>query len=516
TVTEIYEDCERKYSSSVAMMGDSDAERVLIDKPLVGRKEIEKFLNGLLSTLWENEDWQAVVPAFSDELKENIDRELGQPLVDIQFDKHLDTEKKREKIVSTLNEFVSARIFSRVFPGIEDGGIIDEPTYTTADGRSLLLEFAPTNLLTNMIAASAPLWSVKTHQIGSASQPITFVGLNGIQLPEKVIDELQRQIPEFRATDIVLCNNEPRVLVKQYDPLYSLASLENIIDYENYYRNSDRTLNPMHTDLKFATEPNPFLQWLSYESTRKVEIQSCSKGHDISDALRRGRQFCDYCSKNGIKNLIVPDKKLCPMCQHIIDKDSRKCPECGGIVENHKATGGQAVRLTGENADCPGCITMGRSQPEKMLVDPHSSGVKKFCPSCGSVWGCLCPYCAAVLEKPTVCTKGSDRCIFESPPILLCAGCSCPVTPDTVKCPRCFNDIEECQLCKAEERSIRMVPAHYQRCPNRHEFEQRTSSDERVERPAAVLGTESTRHHVVAEMRMHGEQSDNLVRRAQE
>src|SRR5690606_6969744 len=115
-----------------------------------------------------------------------------------------------------------------------------------------------------------------------------FVSLNGTKIPENVVDELQKQLPGFRTTDIVLSDDEPRVLVKQYDPLYSLASLEQIIDYENYYKNTDRALNPMHTDKKFATEPNPYLQWLSYESPKKVEVQVCSKGHDITDATRRG------------------------------------------------------------------------------------------------------------------------------------------------------------------------------------------------------------------------------------
>lgn len=66
------------------------------------------------------------------------------------------------------------------------------------------------------------------------------------------------------------------------------------------------------------------------------------------------------------------------------------------------------------------------------------------CHACGSIWANLCPYCSTPLENPTMCTKGSDRCIFESPPIVLCSSCNCPVTPDTVRCPRCLGDLKDC------------------------------------------------------------------------
>lgn len=469
TLLELNSSGDDRYSSAVARMGDTSSERVLIDKSLVGRKEVERFLNGLLEKLWERGDWKALVPTLSEEIKEQIDRELGHPLVDIQLDKSLSIEKKKEKVASLVKDFVRTGIFEKLFPTDPRTGQIKEPKYTTSDGRSLLLDFASDNLMSTMVASSVPLWSVKTHQIGSASQPITFVAINGTQLPENIVDEIQKQIPGFRPTDIVLSDTEPRILVKQYDPLYSLASYDAIIDYENYYRNTDRTLNPMHTDKKFAQEPNAFLQWLSYETPKKVEIDMCSKGHDITEALRRDMQFCPQCSNNGLKNLIVRGKIVCPMCQGIIDRDSRKCPDCGGIVESHKAVAEQQARLASGEHLCPGCVSLGREKPEKMVIRAgEEASAKTFCPSCGSAWADMCPYCGANLEKSTMCTKGSDRCIFESPPILLCYGCSCPCTPDTAKCNRCFNELTECQDCHKDGRSIRMIPKSYEQCPQRH------------------------------------------------
>ena len=149
-----------------------------------------------------------------------------------------------------------------------------EPKYTNADGRTTLLDFSQDNLLSLMTTHSAPLWFVQTHQIGSASSPITFVGLNGIKVPEGVVSNLQEQIPNFRTTDIVLSDAEPRIVVKQYDPLYSLASMVSIIDYENYYRNTDRRMNPMHTDVKFAAEPNPIFSGYRIKSRSTISLRS--------------------------------------------------------------------------------------------------------------------------------------------------------------------------------------------------------------------------------------------------
>ncbi len=483
TITDLNDSNDSKYSAKISSMGDSSSECILIDKALVGRKECEKFMDGLLASLWENEDWEATTPSLTEEIKDFIEAELGVHLVNIQLDRSITVENKRARITTMIEDFVDEKLFRRRFPADPETGRLEEPRYTTPDGRSLLFNFAQSNLLNVMIAHSSPLWSVKTHQIGSASQPIAFVGLNGTKIPEEVVAELQKEIPGFRPTDVVLSNSEPRILIKQYDPLYSLASYDGIMDFENYYRNTDRVTNPMHTDRRFTIEPNPYLQWLSYESPTKHLIELCSKGHDIADALRRDLQFCPDCSSQGLKTLIVPGKIVCPLCQLIVDKGSRKCPECAGVIEGHKAASEQ-MKLSGvDEVVCPGCVTLGRPSPEKIVIRSKTeSRVKTFCPSCGSAWADMCPYCSTDLEKPTLCTKGSDRCIFESPPIVLCFSCHCPVTPDTSKCPRCFKELEECKVCLSLNNALRMIPANYDVCPNRH-----TSREEKQPAPIPAI-----------------------------
>lgn len=92
-------------------------------------------------------------------------------------------------------------------------------------------------------------------------------------------------------------------MVKQYDPLYSLASLVSIIDYENYYRDTDRKMNPMHTDIRFASEPNPFLQYLSYRTLESSPLKICERWHDITRALNESRQYCPPLFTRGSKDL---------------------------------------------------------------------------------------------------------------------------------------------------------------------------------------------------------------------
>ncbi|HEY9776281.1 MAG TPA: tubulin-like doman-containing protein [Planktothrix sp.] len=462
---------DEKLNARIATMGDTAQERILIDKSLIGRKEVERFLNGLLAPLWEKADWKCACPVLSAEMKKLITDELSGKLLESQLDKTLDGDARKEKLQEIIKTFVTTKIFDKLFPK-DATGMIKEPHYTDSDGKTLLLDFSQDNLLSLMTTHSAPLWYVQTHQIGSASSPITFVGMNGTKIPEGVVDDLQEQIPNFRTTDIVLSDNEPRIVVKQYDPLYSLASLASIGDYENYYKNTDRRLNPMHTDVKFVNEPNPYLQWLSYKAPEHEAAKVCARGHDVADALAENAQFCPICSNAGIKTLIVPHKKLCPKCHNVIDDHSRKCPDCMAILEGVEDRKSQAATLQlpkdGKQENlCPGCVSLGRPNPEIMVVKMDGSQGKSFCPSCGSSWANLCPYCSAPLEKATICTKGSDRCIFESPPILLCAHCTCPVTPDTTKCPRCFKDLVECQECKKEGNFKRMIPKG-EECPVRH------------------------------------------------
>ena len=94
----------------------------------------------------------------------------------------------------------------------------------------------------------------------------------------------------------------------------------------------------------------------------------------------------------------------------------------------------------------------------------HEAGVQdtvRSCPARGSVWTNLCPHCNTPLENPTTCTKGSDGCIFESPAITLCSTCNCAVTPDTIRCPRCLQDLKECQSCKERKEPARMISCQY-------------------------------------------------------
>ena len=472
TVSQIEQAAEQSFSAKVATMTDTTQERVLIDKSLIGRKEVERFLDCLLAPVWEKGDWKAVAPVLSGQTKALISSGLAPKLLNIQLDSASDADAKAGKIQSEMKKFVHDVLFSRLFPKDPQTQLTKEPSYTTSDGRSLLLDFSQDNLLSLMVAHSSPLWFVQTHQIGSASSPIEFVGLNGSKIPERVMADLQEQLPNFRTTDILMSDDEARVVVKQYDPLYSLASMVSIVNYENYYKNTDRRLNPMHTDIKFVREPNPFLQWLSYKAPERVGATStCPRGHDITAALADGSQYCPNCSKEGIKTLIVKGKMLCPKCQRIIDDGSRKCPECAAILaasdnEKPREKTGPIPGNGKEDKLCPGCITLGHAHPEVMVVPKGTEG-KSFCPCCGSAWANLCPYCGAALEKLTVCTKGSDRCIFENPPIVLCRCCNCPVTPDTTRCPRCFNELQECQLCKKEGKERRMVPKGTP-CPEKH------------------------------------------------
>lgn len=257
---------QEQFNKAVAAMGDTTQERILIDKPLVGRREVESFINGLLASLWEGHKWKDVVPEFSEATKRQIELELTPKVLDLQFDANLDADSKREATALRVKEFVQRSLFDKLFPVDPSTGRRKEPSYTTPEGKSLLLDFAGENLMQMLVAHSTPLWFVQTHKLGSASQPITFVGLNGTKIPDNVVDNLKKHIPGFRTTDIVLSDVENRVVIKQYDPLYSLASMVSIADYENYYKNTDRKFNPMHTDIKSASDNNPYLQWLSYKS----------------------------------------------------------------------------------------------------------------------------------------------------------------------------------------------------------------------------------------------------------
>lgn len=451
-VTEIDKKNDDAFSAAIAGLDDVGTERVLIDKPLVGRREVERFLNFLMTPLWQNGDWRALVPELSDEIKQRIDAELSYRLLEIEADPDINSAAKPEKQKQELANFVSQRIFDELFPIDPATGRWKEPTYADSDGKSIIFEFAPENLMQLMMAHSSPLWFVQTHQVASATSPICFLGLNGTKVPDKLMEEMQKAIPSFRPTDVVLSDVEPRIVVKQYDPLYSLASLTSIIDYETFYKNTDRKLNPMHTDVRFVAEPNPYLQWLSYKQPEPPAMKLCARGHDCTRAVNELRQFCPDCFRVGIKTFIVPGKIVCPSCTKVIEEGSRKCPECLAILEQKKQY-------------CPGCMAEGRPKPEIVNVPKEGVPGGVSCNLCGSLWSDTCPYCMAPLEKLTLCTKGSDRCIFDTPPIVLCHACSCPVTPDATKCPRCYRQVKECKECARRTEPRRMISKELRSCP---------------------------------------------------
>lgn len=450
TISEIFRATDVNLSSRIAGLDDVGGERVLIDKGMIGRKEIERFLNYIISPVLAGSDWKTATPALSDELQQRIDSEIASRLMEIGADSTLDDVARLEKIKKTLVTFVRQRIFDQLFPVDPATGRAREPNYTDSEGRSIIFEFGPENLLPLMVAHSSPLWFVQTHQVGSATSPVMFVGVNGTRIPEHLVEAMQKQNPNFRPTDLVLSDVEPRIVVKQFDPLYSLASLANIVDYENFYKTTDRQMNPMHTDLRFTSEPNPYLQWLSYKPAVQ-HLKLCSRGHDITRSLHEGKQFCPDCAHEGIRTYIVPGKLMCPYCGKVIDEGSRKCPECLAILEQKKV-------------QCPGCIAQGKDKPELVTVRKGETE-PVYCPQCGSLWTDSCPYCNAPLERPTVCTRGSDRCIFESPPIILCQSCNCPVTPETGRCPRCFAEMRECADCRVRGEARRMMSRAAKECP---------------------------------------------------
>ncbi len=451
TLHDLCKKTEQDLNVRISNMPDISSERVLIDKSMIGRKEIEKFLNFLLGPIWSGGDWKATVPALSDELQQRINAELSFRLLEISSEPFADDQIRIEKMQSELNAFVKQRVFDQLFPVDPTTGRIKEPSYTDSEGKSIIFDFGPDNLLHLMLAHSSPLWFVQTHQVASATSPITFIGLNGTKVPDGFVEEVQKTISTFRPSDLVLSDAEPRIVVKQYDPMYSLASLATIVDYENFYRATDRKQNPLHTDIRFAAEPNAYLQWLSYKSVEPPRLKLCTRGHDITRALSELRQFCPDCFRDGTKTFIVQGKVMCPKCTKVIEEGSRKCPECLSILEVKKVY-------------CLGCMASGKSHPEVISIPPNEHGPVN-CPACGSLWSSSCPYCSAPLERSTVCTKGADRCIFDSPPIALCNTCSCPVTPDTANCPRCFKALRECLECNKHGEAKRMLPKDAQSCP---------------------------------------------------
>jgi hypothetical protein len=450
---------EQLIANRIERMPDTARDAILVDKSLVGKHEIASFLNFLLTPLWEGGNWEQDFPDLSQHRKSEITSELGYRLLEIALDANLTTQERRAQIVEATRAFVEQRIFSQLFPMEARTGKLQAPRYTTSDGKSVLFKFAPSNLLALMGRHSSPLWSVQTHQIASATSPIQFLGLNGSSLPENLLSDLQKHInTNFKNTDIVLADDEPRLLIKQYDPLYSLASLESIQDYETRYKATDRAENPLHIDIRFMAEPNPYLQLLTYQAPPPPRIAVCREGHDIEDALKEGREYCPHCSAEGRQTYIIAGKKLCPKCNKPIAEDSLLCPEpgCDYLFIAPKKT-------------CRGCQTL-HKEPAR-VVEYKDAAQKQpkenFCPTCNSLWANQCPYCNAPLDNLTKCTRG-EKCIIEKLPIVQCANCECSVRPDATQCPRCFEKLKECPTCKTNHQAKRMIAQALSECPTCH------------------------------------------------
>ena len=418
------------------------------------KREANAFLNFLLSPLWEAAEWERDFPNLSQQKKAEITGELGYGLLEIALDASLTADQKRERILEATHSFVEQRLFNQLFPMDAGTGKLRAPRYTTDDGKSILFKFAPQNMLQLMGKHSSPLWSVQTHQVASATSPMQFLSLNGTSATEGLLNDLQAHIaPSFKATDIVLSGDEARLLIKQYDLLYSLASLENLQDYENRYQATDRSENPLHTDIRFMAEPNPYLQGLTYQAPPPPPVPVCKEGHDIEEALGEGREYCPYCATAGKKTYIVPGKKLCPECNQAIPEDSLRCP-----IDGYK--------FILPKLKCWGCQTLGKT-PVRVVEykDVERKHPKEsFCPTCNSQWANQCPYCHAALDNLTMCTR-TEECINDDRVILQCANCECPVRPDAKECPRCYEKLIECPACKSRGEPKRMLIASMTECP---------------------------------------------------
>lgn len=448
--------CEKEMMIRIEQLPDISRDPILVDKSMIGKREIHRYLNYLLGDLWAEANWEKERPELSESKKIEITNNLGTRLLDIALDEKVPPASKREKFIEELNNFTVNWIFNALFPPDSYTKKLRAPSYQSADGKSIIFKFAPPNLLSLMASHSSPLWMVQTHQVGSATSPMYFVGLNGKNIPEELVIDIQKHVSSsFKASDITASDEaygDVRVVIKQYDPLYSLASLENITDYENAYRNTDRSTNPLHTDKRFIAEPNPFVKWLTYQAPPPAPLKVCDRGHDIEEALRERREYCPYCDLEGHSTFIVPGKKLCPN-KHVIAKDNLKCPECGHLFRSPRT-------------NCWGCVTLKKDPVTKVeFLDTNRSQAKEpYCPVCHSLWDNRCPYCESKLDNLTVCTRG-ETCVDENPVILLCTNCDCPVKPDTAKCPRCFQVLAECASCKVNGEKKRMVPVSAEKCP---------------------------------------------------
>ncbi len=93
TVTGLDKDVVSRLNARISTMGDTAQERILIDKSLIGRKEVEKFLNSLLVSIWEKGDWKATSPVLTAETRNLIAADLSAKLLEIELDPKLESDE---------------------------------------------------------------------------------------------------------------------------------------------------------------------------------------------------------------------------------------------------------------------------------------------------------------------------------------------------------------------------------------------------------------------------------------
>jgi membrane protease subunit (stomatin/prohibitin family) len=142
------------------------------------------------------------------------------------------------------------------------------------------------------------------------------------------------------------------------------------------------------------------------------------------------------------QNIAINDqKKNCPKCNTIMEKEKRFCSECGVDTYN------QAVTMERKTVICSNC-----NSEYPMNV--------KFCPECGDKYN-PCPKCKADVKKDSnICSE----CGSSMP--RNCLNCGCMIENENIKfCPECgVSLVKKCSSCNTE---IKGSPKFCPECGNK-------------------------------------------------